>query len=617
MSAPRFEALQWPRARARRAADRESDASATAQRLASPPRCPAASSAASARSARAGAPAGGGRRRPSAASICGASPRAAQPRSSLRRGAISAGEARCGCRRAGSSLRPRLRSAVGAALGSRPSGDRRRPAAHRRAGSLRRRRLTAPPPPRASESRLAQVVRRARRFLAAFFAMRSASWGRASAANSAPPRPPASPPSCSATRRAPTAGDLPPAAAPGRLAIAVVPVDPAAGADQWLRQSRRRPSSSPSSSKLADGPGWRAGRANDGRAASPLAGDVDGRALGVAAAALVRPRAGRSPSPLAGAAPSALLCRPLRRLACPASGRTAPRQGVGGEGSPPTTCPGFAKAADEYQLGPRGFSIVAAIHKVESDFGRSPLPGVRSGTNSAGAAGPGQFLFSTWATYGVDANGDGRKDIYSIPDSVFATANYLHASGAPGDWRGGDLRLQPRRVVRRRGARKPPRASARHDVCTARRRPLGELPAGRLARVEYVAKWIEARRIHYCWGGGHAAEARPVARAATAGAPRAIRSSAPPKRALTAPARCAGYWSSPAIPTPARLVSDELAAAYPSGRGTHVTIWSNVDHVFLEIDGRDWGTSDSNFAHGPGYGPQDTEGFFPSHPAGL
>ena len=48
-----------------------------------------------------------------------------------------------------------------------------------------------------------------------------------------------------------------------------------------------------------------------------------------------------------------------------------------------------------------------------------------------------------------------------------------------------------------------------------------------------------------------------------------------------------------------------------------MTIWSNVDHVFLEIDGRDWGTSDANFAHGPGFGAQPTAGFVPSHPPGL
>jgi hypothetical protein len=98
--------------------------------------------------------------------------------------------------------------------------------------------------------------------------------------------------------------------------------------------------------------------------------------------------------------------------------------------------PWLQRAATRYQLGARGFSIIAAIHWVESDFGRSTLPGVKSGANSAGAAGPGQFLLETWQSYGVDADGDGERDIYAVPDSVFATANYLHASGAPRDWHG-------------------------------------------------------------------------------------------------------------------------------------------------------------------------------------
>ncbi len=68
---------------------------------------------------------------------------------------------------------------------------------------------------------------------------------------------------------------------------------------------------------------------------------------------------------------------------------------------------------------------------------------------------------------------------------------------------------------------------------------------------------------------------------------------------------------------PGPLVSGDFANAYPSGRGKPVTIWSNVDYVFVEIDGRDWGTSDSNFAHGPGFGLQSKAGFVGSHPPGL
>ncbi len=33
-------------------------------------------------------------------------------------------------------------------------------------------------------------------------------------------------------------------------------------------------------------------------------------------------------------------------------------------------------------------------------------------------------------------DGDGTKNPYSPPDAIYAAANYLHASGAPGDWQG-------------------------------------------------------------------------------------------------------------------------------------------------------------------------------------
>jgi hypothetical protein len=53
------------------------------------------------------------------------------------------------------------------------------------------------------------------------------------------------------------------------------------------------------------------------------------------------------------------------------------------------------------------WSVLAAIGKVESDHGRSPLPGVRSGSNWAGACGPmqlgclpGSKAGNAWARYG-------------------------------------------------------------------------------------------------------------------------------------------------------------------------------------------------------------------------
>jgi hypothetical protein len=82
------------------------------------------------------------------------------------------------------------------------------------------------------------------------------------------------------------------------------------------------------------------------------------------------------------------------------------------------TCPGLP------------WTVSAAIGKVESDHGRSLLPGVQSGENFAGAGGPMQFLAGTWAAYGVDANGDGVANRYDPVDAVFGAARYLCASGA-------------------------------------------------------------------------------------------------------------------------------------------------------------------------------------------
>jgi cell wall-associated NlpC family hydrolase len=79
--------------------------------------------------------------------------------------------------------------------------------------------------------------------------------------------------------------------------------------------------------------------------------------------------------------------------------------------------------------------VLAGIGKVECDHGRSPNPACwqEGAVNYAGAGGPMQFLASTWARYGVDANGDGQADRWDAADAIFAAANYLRASGAPAD----------------------------------------------------------------------------------------------------------------------------------------------------------------------------------------
>jgi hypothetical protein len=84
------------------------------------------------------------------------------------------------------------------------------------------------------------------------------------------------------------------------------------------------------------------------------------------------------------------------------------------------------------------WSVLAAIGKVESDHGRSPLPGGSSGWNAAGAAGPMQFGIgvgragNAWARYGADFDHDGRRSVYDPGDAIPAAADYLCAAGAPG-----------------------------------------------------------------------------------------------------------------------------------------------------------------------------------------
>jgi membrane-bound lytic murein transglycosylase B len=42
---------------------------------------------------------------------------------------------------------------------------------------------------------------------------------------------------------------------------------------------------------------------------------------------------------------------------------------------------------------------------------------------------PLQFMPGTWASMGVDGDGDGRADIHNDADSIYSAANYLTKSG--------------------------------------------------------------------------------------------------------------------------------------------------------------------------------------------
>ena len=80
------------------------------------------------------------------------------------------------------------------------------------------------------------------------------------------------------------------------------------------------------------------------------------------------------------------------------------------------------------------WTILAGIGKVESDDGQTTLPGVNSGSNSFGAAGPMQIGIrgasgDAWATYATVEDGIQPASVYDVADAVAAAAKYLIAHG--------------------------------------------------------------------------------------------------------------------------------------------------------------------------------------------
>jgi hypothetical protein len=151
----------------------------------------------------------------------------------------------------------------------------------------------------------------------------------------------------------------------------------------------------------------------------------------------------------------------------PATGSTsvsAPASALAADGIPQTALEAYEGAvAWDAQVDPGcgiSWPLLAAIGRVESDHGRFagavlhtdgtstpkiigiPLDGhgtalirdtdhgrLDGDTVYDRAVGPMQFIPSTWASYGVDANGDGIADPFNIFDAAAAAAHYLCTAG--------------------------------------------------------------------------------------------------------------------------------------------------------------------------------------------
>jgi cell wall-associated NlpC family hydrolase len=129
---------------------------------------------------------------------------------------------------------------------------------------------------------------------------------------------------------------------------------------------------------------------------------------------------------------------------------TSAQPGVTGEakaGIPLTYLRLYQQTGQRYGL---PWNLLAAIGKIESDHGRAPGTGVRSGANSAGAAGPMQIgvggaAGNNWGGaprhpagqktggVGIDGDGDGWADVHEPADAIPGAARFLLAHGAPAD----------------------------------------------------------------------------------------------------------------------------------------------------------------------------------------
>jgi membrane-bound lytic murein transglycosylase B len=85
--------------------------------------------------------------------------------------------------------------------------------------------------------------------------------------------------------------------------------------------------------------------------------------------------------------------------------------------------------------------IGPALDGAHSDYIAAPANGyaLDGDAKYTHALGPMQFIPQTWASYGVDANGDGKADIFNVNDAALGAARYLCAAG-------GNLRSQSGRV---------------------------------------------------------------------------------------------------------------------------------------------------------------------------
>jgi cell wall-associated NlpC family hydrolase len=199
--------------------------------------------------------------------------------------------------------------------------------------------------------------------------------------------------------------------------------------------------------------------------------------------------------------------------------RAQPRASAAAAAIPGAYLAGYQEAGAHYGI---PWPVLAGIGQVESGHGRSEAPGVHSGANPAGAAGPMQFGIgglagNTWGGapvhpasehtggYGTDGDHDGIADVYDPGDAIPSAAAFLKAHGAPAAMQaalfaynhsGGYVTAVLGWAARYAAGGAQVIAAEENPAC--QRAGLGPLPAGAAGKVIAYAEAQLGK--HYQWG---------------------------------------------------------------------------------------------------------------------
>lgn len=283
-----------------------------------------------------------------------------------------------------------------------------------------------------------------------------------------------------------------------------------------------------------------------------------------------------------------------------------------------TKAAAIAKASKKYGVAPE---LLASIGKTESGNGTSTLPGVRSGQNFAGAAGPFQIGNGTgaagdWWHENMPAN----ADIYNYKDAVEGAAKYLAKSGAthdPATWRDAAYSYNHSTSYAEEVASNAEAAShlpwgqagGNQDTLSAvgvkPKKPVPRKTMNRFQAGITAAKQLERAGLPYVWGGGHG---DPASRPTGGGLD------------------CSGavsYVLNKMGALKGSLTSGDMGQVLRPGPGA-VTVFYNPEHTFMRIGKKYFGTSSANPGGGAGFipasvaGPEASSGSYNvGHVAGL